>query len=375
MSDRKAILALADGTVFEGRAIGAQGETTGEVVFNTALTGYQEILSDPSYAGQIVTLTYPEIGNYGTNAVDAEAERIHAAGLVAREICERPSNWRSEASLGAWLAAQGVVGIAGIDTRMLVRRLTRGGAQMAVLTTDLGDPAALVEKARGLRGMEGRDLASTVSTREAYTWAEGLPREFEVPGVEPPGGRYRVVVYDFGVKRSILRLLYHAGCELRVVPAHTPAEQVLALEPEGVFLSNGPGDPAAVPGAAAQVEALLGRLPLFGICLGCQILALALGGKTYKLRFGHHAANHPVRDCETGRVEITSQNHGFAIDADSLPETVEVTHINLNDGTVEGIRDRSRDAFAVQYHPEAAPGPHDSRYLFERFTEAMQRRR
>ena len=373
MTRRRAILALESGALFPGWAAGAEGEAAGEVVFNTALTGYQEILTDPSYAGQIVTLTYPEIGNYGVNALDAESDRVFAAGLVTRSLCEVPSNFRSEASLEAWLERQGVVAITGVDTRRLVRTLARRGAERGIVSTRVEDAEALVERARRLPPMEGRDLATEVTTRTAYTFEEAQEEAREA--VAPEGGPYRVVAYDFGVKRSILRLLAQAGCEVRVVPASTPAEQVLEWKPEGVFLSNGPGDPAAVPGAAEAVRTLLGRVPIFGICLGCQILGRALGGRTYKLAFGHHAANHPVKDLSTGRVEITSQNHGFAIDADSLPDSVEVTHVNLNDGTVEGIADLGREAMAVQYHPEAAPGPHDSRHLFRRFTEMMDARR
>jgi carbamoyl-phosphate synthase small subunit len=376
---RRAILALADGTVFEGRALGVGAEVVAEVVFNTAHTGYQEILTDPSYAGQLVTLTYPEIGNYGVNADDVESDRPHAAGLVVREACKDPSSWRSEGDLDDYLKRHGLPGIEGIDTRMLVRRIRDAGAQMAVLSTLGGDPAALVERARSAPGMEGRDLASGVSCEAPYVW----DRDAALPSVDgegigaavPAGGRYRVVAYDFGIKRSILGLLHEAGCEVTVVPAHTPVEEVLARSPEGVFLSNGPGDPAAVPGAAERTGELLGKVPVFGICLGCQILGRALGGRTFKLKFGHHGANHPVKDLASGRVEITSQNHGFAVDLEGLAEKVEVTHVNLNDGTVEGIAAPDLDAFAVQYHPEAAPGPHDSRYLFGRFVDAMARRR
>jgi len=367
-------LVLADGQVFEGEALGASGEALGEVVFNTALTGYQEILSDPSYAGQIITLTYPEIGNYGVNDADDESPRVYASGLVVREAAEEASSWRAEQTLDAYLKDRGVVAIAGVDTRRLVRHITAKGAQMAVIATDPSDSnEALAARAAAAPGMEGRDLASEVSTEAPYTW---IPRAEAPERALPEGGApYKVVAYDFGVKRNILDLLWASGCDVTVVPAHSSVEEVMALSPEGVFLSNGPGDPAAVEGADQRTLALMERLPVFGICLGCQIMGRALGAQTYKLAFGHHGANHPVKDLTTERVEITSQNHGFAVDPDSLPEGVEVTHRNLNDGTVEGIASSRFEAFAVQYHPEAAPGPHDSRYLFERFTALMAARR
>lgn len=369
----KAVLVLADGLAFEGESIGADGEVVGEVVFNTSLTGYQEILTDPSYAGQLVTLTYPEIGNYGVNGADLEAERPWAAGLVVREANADPSSWRAEEGLPAWLKAHGVVGISGIDTRRLVRHIRSAGAQMAVLSTRTDDVAQLAARAQAAPGMEGRDLASEVATAEPYAWTRPGP-DAEVPEA-PEGGRYRVVVWDYGVKRTTLELLVAHGCEVQVVPAHTSAEDVLALKPDGIFVSNGPGDPSAVPGARERTAAVLGKVPLFGICLGCQILGLALGGKTYKLKFGHHGGNHPVKDLATGRVHVTSENHGFAVDAASLEGRAEVTHVNLNDGTIEGIAAPEKGAFAVQFHPEAGPGPHDSRYLFDRFVEAMARRR
>jgi len=370
----KAILALEDGTYVEGQAFGASVERTGEVVFNTAITGYQEIFTDPSYAGQIVILTYPEIGNYGTTPEDSEASRPHIEGLVVREFSSIASNWRAQEYADRFLAAHGIPIIAGVDTRRLVRHLRTKGVMRGALSTLGGDPAALVEKARSSPSMAGLELATRVSTRETYTWSLPVepcsPTDQVPPAAEP---RFHVVAYDFGIKRNILRRLVTAGCRVTVVPATTAAEQVLALKPDGVFLSNGPGDPEPLKFQAEQVRKLLGRTPVFGICLGHQVLGLASGGKTYKLKFGHRGANHPVLNRITGKVEITSHNHGFAVDPDSLnPATVELTHVNLNDQTLEGFRRRDVPAFSVQYHPEAAPGPHDSHYLFDDFVKLME---
>lgn len=372
---RRAQLALADGTLFEGRCFGAAGEAVGEVVFNTSMFGYQEILTDPSYVGQIVTMAYPHIGNVGTNAADQESERPHAVGLVVREMSE-PANWRSTESLDAYLARWRVSGIEGLDTRKLVRHLRTHGAQQGVLSTESVSAAALVERARSAPGMEGRDLATGSSTKVAYEWTQGTPDVLgggAAPTAGPERGRgpFHVVAVDYGLKRAMLQFLVDAGCRVTVVPAWTQAAEVLARKPDGVFLTNGPGDPAAVKGADQAVAALLGKVPLFGICLGHQILALALGGRTYKMKFGHRGANQPVKDLGTGKVEITSQNHGFAVDEKSLAGKARVTHLNLNDGTVEGLAVPEARAFSVQYHPEASPGPHDARYLFARFADLM----
>lgn len=377
---KRAVLALADGSVFEGRAFGAVGETVGEVVFNTSMFGYQEILTDPSYVGQIVTMAYPHIGNVGTNPEDDESKRPHAVGLIVRELSQ-PSSWRSREGLSEYLARHGVAGIEGLDTRKLVIHLRTHGSQMGVISSEAVSVAALIERARSAPGMEGRDLATGVSTKEAYDWTSptrdvlgpgagaGDDPEGERSGARAP--RFEVVAYDFGLKRSMLELLVDLGCRVHVVPAWTPAEQVLARRPHGVFLSNGPGDPAAVEGATRTVQGLIGRLPVFGICLGHQILALALGGRTYKMRFGHRGANQPVKDLTTGRVEITAQNHGFAVDAEALKGRAVITHLNLNDRTVEGLAAPELRLFGVQYHPEASPGPHDARYLFARFGDLL----
>ncbi len=368
---KRAVLALADGTLFEGQAFGASGETVGEVVFNTSMSGYQEILTDPSYVGQIVTMAYPEMGNVGTNPEDQESERPHAVGLVVRSCTEQPSNWRSRESLDAYLKRYGIAGIQGLDTRRLVRHVRMHGAQMGIISSENHSPAALVERARSAPGMEGMDLATGVSTREPYTFTTPSPDVFGAPPRPAPEFRFDVVAYDYGLKRSMLHFLVDAGCRVTVVPSTTRAEEVLARKPHGVFLANGPGDPAAVTGADKTVAALLGKVPVFGICLGHQILALALGGRTYKMKFGHRGANQPVKDLTTGKVEITAQNHGFAVDDASLKGGAVVTHINLNDGTVEGLSIPDARAFSVQYHPESSPGPHDARYLFQRFTRLM----
>jgi carbamoyl-phosphate synthase small subunit len=368
---KRAVLALADGTIFEGRSFGATGEMVGEVVFNTSMFGYQEILTDPSYVGQIVTMAYPEMGNIGANPEDEESVKPHAVGMVVRSYNESPSNWRARESLGEYLKRHGVAGIEGLDTRRLVRHLRTHGAQMGVISSENHTTAALVERAKNAPGMEGLDLATGVSTKQPYTFITPSPDVFGGPPAPAPELRFNVVAYDYGLKRSMLQFLVDEGMRVTVVPAHTPAEEVLALKPHGVFLANGPGDPAAVKGADKTVAALLGKVPVFGICLGHQILALALGGRTYKMKFGHRGANQPVKDLTTGKVEITAQNHGFAVDDASLKGGAVVTHINLNDGTVEGLSIPDARAFSVQYHPESSPGPHDARYLFKRFARMM----
>jgi carbamoyl-phosphate synthase small subunit len=368
-----ALLVLRDGRVFEGEALGALGETSGEVIFNTAMQGYQEILTDPSYRGQIVTMTYPHIGNYGVNDEDVESRRPWVEGLVVKEACDRPSSWRGRRSLGEYLAAHGIVGIQGIDTRALTRHLRDGGAQDGLVSSAELDVERLRARARRLPSLVGRDLVREVTSDAAFAWREEGPWEPGRGYTTPGRPRHRVVAYDAGIKLNILRQLAGAGCEVTVVPASTPAEAVLERQPDGVFLSNGPGDPEAVPYLVDSVRRLLGRVPVFGICLGHQILGLAAGGRTYKLKFGHHGANHPVRDLATGHVEITSQNHGFAVDAGSVEAAGwRPTHVNLNDGTCEGLRHRELPAFSVQYHPEASPGPHDAHHLFERFTALMK---
>jgi carbamoyl-phosphate synthase small subunit len=364
-------LALSDGTVFTGTAFGAAGEITGEVVFNTALTGYQEVLTDPSYAGQIVTMTYPHIGNYGVNEEDVESRRPWVAGFVVRERARRASNYRSQGSLDDYLKENGIPGIEEIDTRALVRRVRIHGAMPAVLSTVDLDDESLKAKAAAAPGMAGQDLVKDVTCEQAYDWTDGEPAAFATTKARPDPV-YKVATIDCGVKRNILRLLVDAGFEVRVFPATAKPAEILDFAPDGLFLSNGPGDPAAVGYVAETVRELLPRLPTFGICLGNQILALACGARTYKLKFGHRGGNQPVKDLSTGRVEITSQNHGFAVDADGLADAgLELTHVNLNDDTVEGFRHKEFRAFAVQYHPEASPGPHDSRYLFERFRELI----
>ncbi|MBI5970613.1 MAG: glutamine-hydrolyzing carbamoyl-phosphate synthase small subunit [Deltaproteobacteria bacterium] len=371
---KKAFLALSDGTVFEGTSFGADGETIGEVVFNTSMTGYQEVLTDPSYKGQIVTMTYSHQGNYGINEEDIESGRPWVEGFIVKEPCLYPSSWRSSDVLLAYLKRHGIVGISGIDTRALTRIIRDKGAMQAVISTIDGHPLRLVKKAKESPGLVGVDLVKEVSCEKPYAWSEGLWTIEDGYKKRPSKGkRFKVVAYDYGMKRNILRSLSNAGCDVTVVPASTSAETVLAMNPDGIFLSNGPGDPDAVPYAKESVAKLIGKRPIFGICLGHQILSLALGGRTYKLKFGHRGANQPVRDLTTKKVEITAQNHGFAVDMESLKGVAEVTHINLNDRTVEGLAHTKLPLFSVQYHPEASPGPHDSQYLFKRFVEMMGR--
>jgi carbamoyl-phosphate synthase small subunit len=371
-----AVLALADGTIFHGQSIGAKGNTTGEVVFNTALTGYQEILTDPSYARQLVTLTVPHVGNTGTTPEDLESAQIYCAGLIIRDLPLLASSWRANETLPQFLERGRLVAIAGIDTRKLTRILREKGAQSGcIMTGDQVDQAAAVKAARKFPGLKGMDLAKVVSTKKAYQWNEGSlwPESGRVP--IRSSQRLHVVVYDFGVKRNILRLLADGGCRMTVVPAQTSAEEVLALEPDGVLLANGPGDPEPCDYAISATQKLLATdVPIFGICLGHQILGLALGARTLKMKFGHHGANHPVQDIETGRVFITSQNHGFAVDESTLPKGVKATHRSLFDGSLQGLALTERAAFSFQGHPEASPGPHDLKPLFERFNHLMLRR-
>ena len=372
----EAILALEDGTWFKGAAAGADGEARGEVVFNTSMTGYQEVLTDPSYSGQIVTMTCPEIGNYGVSSEDVESRVPQVAGFIVREESPIASNWRSEGTLREYLVANSIVAISDIDTRALTRRLRSGGVMRGVIRTgDALDPAALVERARSLPTMEGSDLVRDVTCREAFDWPQEDPDEFGIAIARRASRRLKVAAYDFGMKWNILRRLSAHGCDVRVYPATTPAAELLASSPDGIFLSNGPGDPAPLTYAIENAKTLIAsNVPTFGICLGHQILGLAMGGDTFKLKFGHRGANHPVKQLETGKVEITSQNHGFAVDPKSLPDDVAVTHVNLYDGTVEGLRHKSKPVFCVQYHPEASPGPHDADYLFDDFLNLIEKR-
>jgi len=367
----KAILLLEDGTVFKGTAFGAKGHKCGEVVFNTSMTGYQEILTDPSYNEQIVTMTYPLIGNYGTNKPDWESRKIFASGFIVKENCNYPSNWRNTDSLSDYLKKNNIVALEGIDTRKLVKHIRTEGAMKGIISSDQLIKKELIEKLRSYPGLVNRDIVKNVTARKSYHWDKGV---FDVLAgkQQKTKAKYKIVAFDFGIKQNILRLLCSHGCDVTVVPAKTTAKEVLSQKPDGIFLSNGPGDPAPVGYAIETVKKLLGKVPVFGICLGHQILSLALGGASYKLKFGHRGGNHPVKNLKTGKIEITSQNHGFCVDIDSLKDKdVELTHINLNDNTLEGLRCKKIPAFSVQYHPEASPGPHDSAYLFNSFITMM----
>jgi len=384
----RALVALEDGRCFEGESVGATGSVCGEICFNTSMTGYQEVLTDPSYRGQIVAMTYPLIGNYGVNDLDAESGTPHVRGFVMEELCELPSSWRSEGGLGAYLARWGILGMTGVDTRALTRHLRTRGAMRACLTTEL-DAGAAVERAKASEGVVRMDFVREVTPQAAYDWdPEDLEsREWVVPSparegergadwfLPLPPVRYRVAALDLGMKKNILRRLRQRGFRVRVFPAHASAAELLAWNPDGIFLSNGPGDPEALGYVHETVRGLLGKKPVFGICLGHQVLGFAYGGRTFKLKFGHRGGNQPVKDLVTGRVAITSQNHGFAVDPDSLPQEVEVTHINLNDQTVEGMRHREMPVFSVQYHPEAAPGPNDAAYFFDAFAKLIDQQR
>ncbi|HCS51443.1 glutamine-hydrolyzing carbamoyl-phosphate synthase small subunit [Rubinisphaera sp.] len=368
-------LALADGTVFSGTAFGAEGESFGEVVFNTSMTGYQEIITDPSYCGQIIVMTYPQIGNYGINPEDVESSGTALKGFICRELCEKPSNYRATHSLSSYLAEQGVIGMQGIDTRALVRRLRTQGAMTGVISTVDLDDESLVAKARNSPELVGQDYVQAVSAKETTCWSEALSDLARTPAnrtlLEPCEKRPKVVAIDYGMKWNIPRHLVDCGCDVEVMPGTSTAAEILERNPDGIFLSNGPGDPRPLDYAVNTIRDLIGKKPIFGICLGHQLLGLAMGGEIFKLKFGHRGANQPVMNKKTGRVEVTSQNHGFALDEKTLPEDVEVTHLNLNDNTVSGIRHRTEPVFGVQYHPEASAGPHDSRYLFDEFMQSM----
>lgn len=366
----KAVLLLQDGTLFPGRAFGAAGEACAEVVFNTSMSGYQEVLSDPSYAGQMVLMTYPHIGNYGINDEDQESRRCFLSAFIVKEYCAYPSSWRSQVDLAEFMSQDGVIGLEGIDTRALTRHIREAGAMSGIVSTLDFNPESLKAKLEKWPGIEGVNMVAGVTATENYVWQQSTWELKNGYSDDSCVGK-RVVVYDFGVKYNILRLLKDVGCQVTVVPAGTSARDVLNLNPDGLFLSNGPGDPSALGGIVAEIKQLIGKLPICGICLGHQILGQALGGKTYKLKFGHHGINHPVMDLTTREVEITAQNHGFCVDVDSLGDGVEVTHINLNDQTVEGLRHRKYPLFSFQYHPESSPGPHDSAYLFARFRKLI----
>jgi carbamoyl-phosphate synthase small subunit len=377
----RAFLALEDGRIFKGQSFGATGTCVGEICFNTAMTGYQEVLTDPSYRGQIVAMTYPLIGNYGTNSLDQESLSPHVRGFVIEELSETPSNWRSEMSLDEYLRKWGIPGVQGIDTRALTRHLRTRGAMKACLTTERISIPEAVQRAIDGQGVIGMDYVQEVSTPEVYRWdpTDDLSKPWSITngngGNKPnlPPIRFQIAAYDYGIKRNILRLLRQKGFGVTVVPASTSAKEVLSLNPDGIFLSNGPGDPAALPYAHKTVHDLMDKKPIFGICLGHQILGFAFGGSTFKLKFGHRGANQPVKDLRNGKVAITAQNHGFAVDPKSLPDEIEVTHVNLNDGTVEGMRHKRLPIFSVQYHPEAAPGPHDASYLFDQFADLIEK--
>ena len=374
-----AILALENGTWFQGVSVGAPGETSGEVVFNTSMTGYQEILTDPSYAGQVVTMTAPQIGNYGVAGADTESSKPQVAGFVMRDASPVSSNWRATGTLRDYLVRHHIVAIGDVDTRALTKALRSSGVMRGIIATGSVDPAVLVERARRVPLMEGSDLVKDVTTAEAYDFTTSLAdavtdASFGLPPLRRAKKTLKVAAYDFGIKTNILRRLAAHGCQVRVFPASTPAAEVMAWQPDGIFLSNGPGDPAAVTYAIENIKQLVeGKTPMFGICLGHQLMGLALGARTYKLKFGHRGGNHPVKQLDTGAIEITSQNHGFAVDPNSLPATTRVTHLNLYDGTIEGLRHISKPIFSVQYHPEASPGPHDADYLFQEFLDEMEK--
>ncbi len=366
-----AVLLLEDGTVFKGKSFGAKGCRCGEVMFNTAMTGYQEILTDPSYHEQIITMTYPLIGNYGTNSLDVESRRIFASGFVVKEYCEYPSNWRNKNTLSEYLRKNNVVGLEGIDTRKLVKHIRESGALRGIISSEELRINLLKEKLAKYPGLVDRDIVKNVAVKKPYKWDKGVVDVIKDEELRPPT-KYKVVALDYGIKQNILRLLRSHGCEVLVMPGQSTAEEILQQKPDGVFLSNGPGDPDPISYAIDAIRDMLGKVPIFGICLGHQLLGLAVGGERFKLKFGHHGANHPVKNLKTGAIEITSQNHGFCIDIDSLKDKdVEITHMNLNDNTLEGFRCKRVPAFCVQYHPEASPGPHDSRYLFDEFTRLM----
>lgn len=371
----KAIIALEDGTIFEGKSFTGHGEAVGEIVFNTSMSGYQEVLTDPSYTGQIVTMTYPLIGNYGINPEDMESAGVHPKAFLVKEYCDIPSNYRSTKSLASFLQEHKVLGVEGFDTRALVKHIRTKGAMKGIVSTEDLDHESLVKRAKEWSGLVGQDMVKEVTCQEPYGWADNQPKsgtDFETAqqGIEKP---LKVVAFDFGIKYNQARIFTEKGCQVQVIPATTDAKTVLAMNPDGIFLSNGPGDPDGVEGVVETVRELLGQKPIFGICLGHQMLGLAYGGTSYKLKFGHRGGNQPVKDLTTGKVEITSQNHGFCIDTDSLnKEDIEITHINLNDGSLEGMRHKKYPAFSVQYHPEHAPGPHDAMYLFDRFIDMMR---
>lgn len=368
----KALIALEDGTVFEGMSFTGAGETSGEMVFNTAMSGYQEVLTDPSYKGQIVAMTYPLIGNYGVNDEDMESYKIHVEAFIVKEYCPFPSNFRATGTLADFLQRHNVLGIEGVDTRALTRHIRVAGAMKGIVSTKELDPKVLVKKAQESPGLVGRDLVREVTCREPYGWTAAGPAPGTAFKTAIPG-KYKVVAIDYGLKYNQLRLLAERGCSVQVVPCSTDAKAILDMKPDGIFLSNGPGDPAGIPGVIEVIRELLGKKPVFGICLGNQLLGLAYGGSTYKLKFGHRGINQPVKDLTTGKIEITSQNHGFCVDMTTLDkDAVELTHINLNDSSVEGMRHKKYPAFSVQYHPENAPGPHDALYLFDRFIEMMK---
>ncbi|NIS62820.1 MAG: glutamine-hydrolyzing carbamoyl-phosphate synthase small subunit [Proteobacteria bacterium] len=370
--NQRALVALEDGTIFKGTAFGALGEKTGEVVFNTSMTGYQEILTDPSYKGQIVTMTYPLIGNYGVNEEDVESIQPYVEGFIIREYSPIPSNWRAQGNLGQFLKNRGIMGIEGVDTRALTKHIRTAGAMKAIISTEDMNKDRLSEKAKAAPGLIGRDLVKEVSCPAPYPWKSRDSASFQPP-FTARDHRYRVIAMDFGIKHNILRLLDALGCDITVVPANTTADEILSFHPDGIVLSNGPGDPEGVPYAIETTRELIGKKPIFGICLGHQILGLGLGGRTYKLKFGHHGGNHPVKDLIREKVSITAQNHGFCVDIGSLSNAdIEVTHVNLNDQTLEGMRHRELPISSIQFHPEASPGPHDARYLFEDFIEMME---